>query len=104
MIGGRPAGSSVSVETSRSPNTVIATVRGIGVAVMTSRCGGVFRLGPQRVALLHAEAVLLVDDHEAEVEELDLVLDQRMGADDDAGVAVGCRSASAGAWPWTASR
>ena len=39
-IGWRPAGSSVSVEMSRSPNTVMATVRGIGVAVMTSRCGG----------------------------------------------------------------
>ena len=36
-----PAGSSVSVETSRSPKTVIATVRGIGVAVITSTCGGV---------------------------------------------------------------
>ena len=39
-IGARPAGSSESVETSRSPNTVIATVRGIGVAVITSTCGG----------------------------------------------------------------
>ena len=38
-IGERPAGSSVRVETSRSPKTVIATVRGIGVAVMTSTCG-----------------------------------------------------------------
>ena len=38
-IGERPAGSSASVETSRSPNTVIATVRGIGVAVITSTCG-----------------------------------------------------------------
>ncbi len=37
----RPAGSSVSVEVSRSPKTVIATVRGIGVAVITSTCGGV---------------------------------------------------------------
>ena len=36
----RPAGSSCSSETSRSPNTVIATVRGIGVAVITSMCGG----------------------------------------------------------------
>ena len=44
MIGDRPAGSSVSVETSRSPKTVIATVRGIGVAVMTSTCGGTFAL------------------------------------------------------------
>ena len=38
-IGDRPAGSSVRVETSRSPNTVMATVRGIGVAVITSTCG-----------------------------------------------------------------
>ena len=37
----RPAGSSVRVEISRSPKTVIATVRGIGVAVITSTWGGV---------------------------------------------------------------
>ena len=36
---GRP-GSWSRTEVSRSPKTVIATVRGIGVAVMTSRCGG----------------------------------------------------------------
>ena len=36
----RPVGQLVRmVETSRSPNTVIATVRGIGVAVSTSTCG-----------------------------------------------------------------
>ena len=35
----RPAGTSRSSEISSSPNTVIATVRGIGVAVVTSRCG-----------------------------------------------------------------
>ena len=39
-IGDRPCGSSDSVEVSRSPNTVIATVRGIGVAVITRTCGG----------------------------------------------------------------
>ena len=39
-MGARPAGSSDSVETSRSPKTVIATVRGIGVAVITSTWGG----------------------------------------------------------------
>ena len=39
-IGCRPAGSSSRTETSRSPKTVIATVRGMGVAVITSRCGG----------------------------------------------------------------
>ena len=40
-IGLRPPGSSVSAEISRSPNQVMAAVRGIGVAVMTSRCGAV---------------------------------------------------------------
>ena len=69
-IGARPAGSSVSVEISRSPNTVIATVRGIGVAVITSTCGGWLALGAQGVALLDAEPVLLVDDDQPEVEEL----------------------------------
>ena len=39
-IGDRPRGSSDRVEVSRSPKTVIATVRGIGVAVITSTCGG----------------------------------------------------------------
>ena len=38
-IGLRPPGNSVSQEMSRSPNQVIAAVRGIGVAVITSRCG-----------------------------------------------------------------
>ena len=65
---GRP-GSSAMVETSRSPNTVMATVRGIGVAVSTSTCGGRGALLPQGLALLDAEAVLLVDDDEPEVEE-----------------------------------
>ena len=40
----RPAGTSRSSEISSSPNTVIATVRGIGVAVVTSRCGAFFAL------------------------------------------------------------
>ena len=88
-IGDRPDGSSVSVDVSRSPKTVMATVRGIGVAVITSTCGGRGRLGPQRVPLLDAEAVLLVDHDQAQVGELDLLLDQGVGADDDAGVAGG---------------
>ena len=41
----------------------------------------------QGVALLDTEAVLLVDDDQAEVLEVDGVLDQRVGADHDAGVA-----------------
>ncbi len=37
----------------------------------------------QSQALLHAEAVLLVDDDERELREVDAFLKQRMGADDD---------------------
>ena len=44
-------------------------------------------LGAQRVALLHPEPVLLVDHHQPEVGELDLLLEQGVGADHDAGVA-----------------
>ena len=44
-------------------------------------------LAAQRIALLDTEAVLFVDDHEGEVEEVDVVLQQRVGADHDAGVA-----------------
>ena len=39
-----PAGSSVRIDTSRSPNTVTAKVLGIGVAVMVKTCGGNFPL------------------------------------------------------------
>ena len=46
-------------------------------------------LGAQGVALLDAEPVLLVDDDEPEVGELDALLQQGVGADDDAGAAVG---------------
>ena len=46
-------------------------------------------LGAQGVALLDAEAVLLVDDDEAEVGELDAFLQQGVRADDDAGPPLG---------------
>ena len=46
---------------------------------------GAVRLAAQRVALLHAEPVLLVDHDQAEVGELHLLGEQRMGADDDPG-------------------
>ena len=76
--------------TSRSPYTVIAAVRGIGVAVITSRSGTTAaRLLPQRGALLHAEAVLLVDHDDAEAVERHRLLDQRVGADGEVDRAVG---------------
>ena len=43
-------------------------------------------LCPQRVALLNSEPVLLVDDDETEIGELHVFLEQRVGADDNAGV------------------
>ena len=58
-------------------------MRGIGVAVMTSTSGTASpaRLVAQRGPLLDAEAVLLVDDDDAERLELDALLDERVGAD-----------------------
>ena len=44
-------------------------------------------LGLEREPLMHAEAVLLVDDDEAEVLERDLLLEQRVRADQDIDVA-----------------
>ena len=67
------------IETSRSPYSVIASVRGMGVAVITST-SGVHALAHQRVALEHAEAVLLVDHHEPQPLEGHVPLDQRVRA------------------------
>ena len=61
-----------STDTSRSPKSTMAAVRGIGVAVMTRRSGSARRdrsraaLVAQHRALLDAEAVLFVDDDETE--------------------------------------
>ncbi len=65
----------------------MASVRGMGVAVMMSWCGRrpcFCALLPQRHALLHAEAVLLVDDDQRQAREVDALLEQRMRADGDA--------------------
>ena len=64
----------------------IAAVRGIGVAVITSTSGCV-ALAAQQVALLDAEAVLLVDHRDAEVGELDAAVEQRVRADEDVDLA-----------------
>ncbi len=82
-IGLRLAGGFAISVTSSSPKTVSASVRGIGVAVMCSRCG---RSPDERLALLDAEAVLLVDDRDREVGEHDPALDQRVRADRDLGL------------------
>ena len=67
----------------------MASVRGIGVAVITRMCGGCSFLGPEPGALLHAEAVLLVDHHEPQVGELHAVFDQGVRADQDVHLARG---------------
>ena len=48
---------------------------------------------------MHAEAVLLVDDGEREVVERHLVLEQRMGADEEIDIALGEAISSVGALP-----
>ena len=63
-------------------------MRGIGVAVITSTPAPPFAaLGLQGEALVHAEAVLLVDDGEGQVLELHVGLEQRVRADEDVDLA-----------------
>ena len=69
-----------------SPHSVSASVRGIGVAVMTSTSGfDAFR--GQRAALHDAKAMLLVDHGQRQRLELDVLLDQRLRADDEVDLA-----------------
>ena len=83
-IASRPDGGVRRFETSRSAYRTWPSVRGIGVAVISSTCGEEpCGLRLELVALSDAEAVLLVDDHEAEVGEGDALLEQRVGADDE---------------------
>ena len=55
-------------------------------------------LARQRQPLVHAEAVLLVDDGKREVAERNLVLEQRMGADQEIDLAGGQRRQDFGAF------
>ena len=63
-------------------------MRGIGVAVITSTSTASPFFG-QRQALMHAEAMLLVDHRQREVAKLHILLEQRMGADEDVRIASG---------------
>ena len=67
-----------------SPKWVSTSVRGIGVAVITSR-SACLPLSLSASRCCDAEAVLLVDHGQAEIVELDCRLEQRMRADDDGG-------------------
>ena len=55
-------------------------MRGIGVAVITST-SGCTPFCSKLETLHYAEAMLLVDDHQAQLLELDVFLEQRMGPD-----------------------
>ena len=71
-----------------SPYWASVRLRGIGVAVIT-RMSARAALLAEVHALADAEAVLLVDDGEAEVGEGDVLLEEGVGADDDRGLAGG---------------
>ena len=74
-------------ERSRTPISDMCSVRGIGVAesVRTSTLGAILL----EALLVHdAEALLLVDDDQAEVGEGDVLLQQPMRADDDVDLAL----------------
>ena len=64
-------------------------MRGIGVAVITSRCGGRSAFCGEHQPLGDAEAMLLVDHREAEILVGDRLLEDRVGADQDVDRAVG---------------
>ena len=79
-MGLRPGGSSSITDTSRSPYKVIANVRGMGVAVITSTWGGmVFFARVWHVG--YTETVLLVDDYQADILKKTPHLRASMGTD-----------------------
>ena len=57
-------------------------MRGIGVALIEST-STVARIALEGLLVLHAEALLLVDDHEPEVLQDDVALQEAVGADQD---------------------
>ena len=67
---------------SRSPSSDMCSVRGIGVAliVITST---LWHELLQPLLVLHAEPLLLVDDHQAQIFELDVLREQPVRADRD---------------------
>ena len=72
------------------PVSDISSVRGIGVAVSV-RMSTLVRHPLDALLVLHAEALLLVDDEQAEVLELHVVGEQAVRADHDVDGAVAAR-------------
>lgn len=77
------------MEVSRSPKAVIATVRGIGVAVITSRCGVVAALPRSASRCSTPNRCCSSTTTSPRSASLDLLAEQGVGADDDAGLARG---------------
>ena len=79
--GRRPSGGVSITDMSRSPASDICSVRGIGVAdiEITSTCSRSWRA----LLLLDAEALLLVDDQQAEILGAHVAGEQPVGADQD---------------------
>ena len=71
---------------SRMPVSDSSSVRGIGVAESVST-STLARIALMRSLWLHAEALLLVDDEQAEVLELHVLGEQAVGADHHVDVA-----------------
>ncbi len=84
----RRCGAVAITEKSRRPSSDIASVRGMGVAVSVSTSTSA-RKRLQSFFLLHAEAMLFIEDDQAEVVELHILLDQLVRADDDVQLAIG---------------
>jgi hypothetical protein len=85
--GWRSSGGVCDHDISRMPVTAISSVRGMGVADIESTstlCAALL----QRLLVLDAEALLLVDDHQAEILER-TSWEQPVGADHDVDRAVG---------------
>ncbi len=55
----------------------------------------------QLLLLAHAEALFLIDDHQAQILELDVRLQQLVRADDDVDLAVGQALAARRSLPWS---
>ena len=92
--GRRPSGGVSITEMSRRPASDICSVRGIGVAREREHVHPQPQLA-QQLLLLHAEALLLVHDQQAEVLGPHVAGEQAVGADQDVDLALARSPSSA---------
>ena len=86
----RSGGGVSRLEMSRMPSRLMCSVRGIGVAERVST-STVVRKCLQPLLVLDAEPLLLVDDHQPQVLERHVLLEDAVGADQDVDAAGGRR-------------